>query len=132
MEPGASDVFAGGVIAYSNDVKERKLGVPPELLREHGAVSAEVGAAMATGARRELDVDVAVADTGVAGPGGGTSEKPVGLVFLAVDGPDGTHTARVQIAGDRETVRARATALALHMVRRELSRTAIHPRESER
>ena len=84
---GASDVFVGGVIAYSNEVKERKLGVPAELLREHGAVSAEVGAAMASGARRELGADLAVADTGIAGPGGGTPEKPVGLVFLAVDGP---------------------------------------------
>lgn len=129
---GASDVFLGGVIAYSNAVKERKLGVPADLLREYGAVSAEVGAAMAAGARRELGADVAVADTGIAGPGGGTPEKPVGLVFLAVDGPDGRQTARVQIGGDRETVRARATALALHMVRRELSRTATHPRESER
>jgi nicotinamide-nucleotide amidase len=129
---GASDVFVGGVIAYSNDVKERELGVPPELLREHGAVSAEVGAAMAAGARRELGADVAVADTGIAGPGGGTPEKPVGLVFLAVDGPDGARTARVQLSGDRETVRARATALALHMLRRELSRTGTDQRESDR
>ena len=129
---GASDVFVGGVIAYSNEVKERRLGVPAELLREHGAVSAEVGAAMASGARRELGADLAVADTGIAGPGGGTPEKPVGLVFLAVDGPDGAHTTRVQLPGDRETVRARATALALHMLRRELSRTTTEPRESDR
>jgi competence/damage-inducible protein CinA-like protein len=129
---GASDVFVGGVIAYSNDVKERKLGVSGELLREYGAVSAEVGAAMAAGARRELDADVAVADTGIAGPGGGTPEKPVGLVFLAVDGPDGAHTACAQLPGDRKTVRARATALALHMLRRELSRTGTDPREGDR
>ena len=129
---GASDVFVGGVIAYSNDVKERKLGVPAELLREHGAVSAEVGAAMAAGARRELGADLAVADTGIAGPGGGTPEKPVGLVFLSVDGPDGARTTRVQLPGDRETVRARATALALHMLRRELSRTGTDPHESDR
>ena len=129
---GASDVFVGGVIAYSNEVKERKLGVPAKLLREHGAVSAEVGAAMASGARRELGADLAVADTGIAGPGGGTPEKPVGLVFLAVDGPDGAHTTRLQLPGDRETVRARATALALHMLRRELSRTTTEPRESDR
>jgi PncC family amidohydrolase len=120
------------MVAYSNDVKERKLGVPGDLLRDHGAVSAEVGAAMAAGARRELGADLAVADTGIAGPRGGTSEKPVGLVFLAVEGPDGAHTTRVQLPGDRETVRARATALALHMLRRELSRTGTDPRESGR
>jgi nicotinamide-nucleotide amidase len=129
---GASDVFVGAVIAYSNEVKKRKLGVPAELLRKHGAVSAEVGAAMAAGARRELGADMAVADTGIAGPGGGTLEKPVGLVFLAVDGPGGAHTTRLQLPGDRETVRARATALALHMLRRELSRTGTGPRESDR
>jgi PncC family amidohydrolase len=118
---GSSDVFLGGLIAYANDVKEKQLGVPAELLREHGAVSAEVGAAMAAGARRELGADVAIADTGIAGPGGGTPEKPVGLVFLAVDGPSGARTQRLQLQGDRETVRLRATALALHMLRRELS-----------
>jgi nicotinamide-nucleotide amidase len=118
---GASDVFLGGVIAYSNDVKEKQLAVPGELLKEHGAVSAEVGAAMAAGAREALGADLAIADTGIAGPGGGTPEKPVGLVFLAVDGPAGARTMRLQLAGDRETVRARATALALHTLRRELS-----------
>jgi nicotinamide-nucleotide amidase len=118
---GASDVFLGGVIAYSNEVKEKQLGVSGDLLRAHGAVSAEVGAAMADGARTALGADLAIADTGIAGPGGGTSEKPVGLVFLAVNGPGGAHTTRLQLPGDRETVRARATALALHTLRRELS-----------
>jgi len=120
---GASDVFLGGVIAYSNAVKEKQLGVPHHLLQEHGAVSAEVGAAMAAGAREALGADLAIADTGIAGPGGGTPQKPVGLVFLAVDGPEGAHTTRLQLPGDRETVRARATALALHTLRRELSRS---------
>jgi len=82
-----------------------------------------VGAAMAAGARTALGADLAIADTGIAGPGGGTPEKPVGLVFLAVDGPGGAHTTRLQLPGDRETVRARATALALHTLRRELSRS---------
>jgi nicotinamide-nucleotide amidase len=130
--PGASDVFVGGVTAYANSVKEAMLGVSTELLDEHGAVSAEVAAAMAAGARAELGSDLAVADTGIAGPGGGTPEKPVGLVFLAVDGPDGAHTTRLQLPGDRETVRARAMVLALHMVRRELSRSATSPRETGR
>ena len=117
---GSSDVFLGGVIAYSNDVKEQQLGVPGELLRELGAVSAEVGAAMAAGARKELGADVAIADTGVAGPGGGTPEKPGGLVFVAVESPFGGSTERFQLPGDREAVRARACALALHLIRRHL------------
>jgi len=129
---GSSDVFMGGVVAYSNAVKENQLGVPATLLEEHGAVSAEVGAAMAAGARRALDADLTVADTGIAGPGGGTAEKPVGLVFLAVDGPAGARTARVQLGGDREAVRIRATVLALHMLRRELSRTGTDSSEGHR
>ena len=130
--PGASDVFVGGVIAYANRVKEASLGVPTKVLEEHGAVSAEVAAAMAAGARAKLGSNLAVADTGIAGPGGGTPEKPVGLVFLAVDGPEGAHTTRLQLPGDRETVRTRATVLALHMLRRELSRSGMNPRETGR
>jgi nicotinamide-nucleotide amidase len=128
---GASDVFVGGVIAYANEVKQQRLGVSPAVLREHGAVSAETAAAMAAGARTVLGADVAVADTGIAGPGGGTPEKPVGLVFLAVDGPDGARTARFQLPGDRETVRMRATVLALHMLRRALTRSGTDSRESD-
>ena len=130
--PGASDVFVGGVIAYANSVKEASLGVPKKVLEKHGAVSAEVAAAMAAGARAKLGSDLAVADTGIAGPGGGTAEKPVGLVFLAVDGPQGAHTTRLELPGDRETVRTRATVLALHMLRRELSRSGMNPRETGR
>jgi nicotinamide-nucleotide amidase len=121
--PGSSDVYVGGVIAYANEVKERRLGVPPEVLRRHGAVSAEVAAAMASGARTELGADLAVADTGIAGPGGGTAEKPVGLVYLAVEGPGGERTLRFQLPGDRESVRTRATVLALHVLRRFLTRS---------
>jgi nicotinamide-nucleotide amidase len=121
---GASDVFLGGVIAYSNEAKERQLGVSAELLREHGAVSAEVGAAMAAGARRSLGADLAIADTGIAGPGGGSPQKPVGLVFVSVESPFGDSTERFQLPGDRESVRARACALALHLVRRHL--VALH------
>ena len=128
---GASDVFVGGVIAYSNAVKERRLAVPHALLDEYGAVSAEVAEAMAAGARTELGADIGVADTGVAGPGGGSAEKPVGLVFLAVAGPNGTRTLRFQLPGDRESVRTRATVLALHMVRRFLTRSDTDPLESE-
>ena len=130
--PGASDVFVGGVIAYANDVKKRRLRVPRGVLQEHGAVSVETAAAMAAGARAELGADVAVADTGIAGPGGGTPDKPVGLVYLAIDGPDGRRTAEFRLPGDREAVRTRTTALALHMLRRALIRSDTKTGESER
>ena len=115
---GSSDVFVGGIVSYANDVKVRELGVPDELLRKHGAVSAEVAEAMARGARERLGADVAVAVTGVAGPGGGSAEKPVGLVYLHASGPDGRRRAAdLNVPGDRATVRARATVGALHLVR---------------
>ena len=85
--PGASDAFAGGVVAYANDVKAESLGVPERLIAAHGAVSAEVAAATATGVRERLGVDVGIAVTGVAGPDGGTETKPVGLVYLHVTAP---------------------------------------------
>ena len=84
--PGSSDVFLGGVVSYANEVKTAALGVPEDVLAAHGAVSAETAAAMAEGARRRLDADVAVAVTGIAGPGGGSDEKPVGLVYVHASG----------------------------------------------
>ena len=117
---GASDVFLGSVVAYANDVKEGGLGVSAELIAEHGAVSAEVAAAMAAGARERLGADIAVAVTGVAGPGGGTAEKPVGLVFAHAVGPEGEKSVRTELPGDREMIRGRATAASLHLVRRLL------------
>jgi len=119
--PGASDVFLGGVVAYANEVKEAELGVPRALLEEHGAVSAEVAAAMAQGARERLGADVAVAVTGIAGPDGGTAEKPVGLVYLHVEGPDGGRGREFSFPGDRGSIRARSTVGALHLVRRQLA-----------
>jgi nicotinamide-nucleotide amidase len=119
--PGASEVFRGSVVAYANDVKESELGVPAETLREHGAVSGETALAMAAGARARLGVDVAVSVTGIAGPDGGTDEKPVGLVYLAVAGPGGVQEHEFNIPGDRSTVRARATVMALHLLRRHLT-----------
>ena len=118
--PGSSEVFLGSVVAYANGVKEAGLGVPAELIAEHGAVSAEVAAAMAAGARERLGADVAVAVTGVAGPGGGTAEKPVGLVFAHAVGPDGEKSVRTELPGDRDMIRGRATAASLHLVRRLL------------
>lgn len=118
--PGSSDVFLGSVVAYSDEVKESALGVEREVLETHGAVSAEAAAAMAHGVRARLGADVGVAVTGVAGPGGGTEEKPVGLVFVNAVGPDGEEARRTELPGDREMVRGRATAASLHLVRRLL------------
>ncbi len=121
--PGSSDVFRGGVVAYANAVKESELGVPAAVLAQHGAVSAETALAMAEGARERLGVDVAVSVTGVAGPDGGTPEKPVGLVHFAVVAPDGALEHEFNVPGDRATIRARSTVMALHLVRRVLTRT---------
>jgi nicotinamide-nucleotide amidase len=118
--PGSSAAYVGGVVAYSNGVKERELDVPAALLEEHGAVSAEAAQAMASGVRARLGADVGVAVTGVAGPDGGTPDKPVGLVFVHASGPEGEEARRTELPGDREMVRGRATAAALHLVRRLL------------
>ena len=118
---GSSDVFLGSVVAYSDEVKRRGLGVPEELLHTHGAVSAEVAAAMAAGAQTALGVDVAVSVTGVAGPDGGTPDKPVGLVFIHASSPAGEAARRLQLPGDRGAVRARATSVALHTLRQLLA-----------
>ena len=121
--PGSSDVFLGSVVAYSNEVKETGLGVERAVLETYGAVSAEAAAAMAHGVRARLSADVGVAVTGVAGPGGGTEEKPVGLVFVHAVGPDGEEARRTELPGDREMVRGRATAASLHLVRRLLTQS---------
>ena len=121
--PGASDVFRGGIVAYENDVKLAQLGVPDETLAAHGAVSAETAAAMAVGARESLGADVAVSVTGVAGPDGGTAEKPVGLVYLHVSAPGAEKGRELRLPGDREAIRRRATAAALHLVRDVLARS---------
>jgi nicotinamide-nucleotide amidase len=121
--PGSSDVFLGSIVAYANEVKEARLGVPAEVLADHGAVSAETAAAMAAGARDALGADVAVSVTGVAGPGGGTDEKPVGLVYLHAVGPDGELARQLDFPGDRETIRVRAAVAALHLVRRLVTKS---------
>jgi nicotinamide-nucleotide amidase len=119
--PGSSDVVEGGIVSYSNAVKEQALGVDPALIAAHGAVSAEVAAAMAAGARERLGVDVAVSTTGIAGPGGGSDEKPVGTVHVAVAGPDGGLSRHLRLPGDRGRVRELTTTAALHLVRRVLA-----------
>ena len=115
--PGSSASFIGGVVSYADEVKRSELAVSEKLLAQHGAVSAEAAAAMAEGARRRLGAEVAVAVTGVAGPGGGTPEKPVGRVYLHAAGPDGSLARMLDLPGEREQIRVRATVTALHLLR---------------
>jgi nicotinamide-nucleotide amidase len=119
--PGSSDVVLGGIVAYADEVKRTELDVPAELIEQHGAVSAEVAAAMAQGARTQLGADVAVAVTGIAGPGGGTAEKPVGLVYLHAEGPESGLGREFSFPGDRGSIRSRSVVGALHLVRRLLT-----------
>jgi nicotinamide-nucleotide amidase len=119
--PGSSAFMLGGLVVYSNAAKIALAGVDPALLGAHGAVSREVGEALADGARAALGTDVGVGVTGVAGPGGGSEDKPVGLVWLSVSHRDGRRlTRRVQLPGSRADVRDRTTTIALHLVRRLL------------
>ena len=118
---GASAYVLGGVISYADAVKTDVLGVDPEVIRLHGAVSAECAEGMAIGTRRLLGSDWALAITGIAGPGGGGAEKPVGLVHLALAGPGGIRHAEQRRGGDRDSIRARAVAGALHLLRRGLT-----------
>ena len=114
--PGSSEVFAGGVVSYSNDVKRDVLGVSQESLDRYGAVSSEVASEMASGVRRLLKTDLAVSITGIAGPGGGTDEKPVGLVWFGISSASGTRTEKAIFAGDRARVREQAVLHALGML----------------
>lgn len=111
---GSSDVFERGWVTYSNQAKAESLGVPPELISAKGAVSSEVAEAMARGALRRSQADVAISITGVAGPGGGSAEKPVGLVFIGLARKDGwSQVERCQFPGDRDQVRAQSVTRAL-------------------
>jgi nicotinamide-nucleotide amidase len=120
--PGASDYLRGGLVVYANSAKVAQAGVDPALIERHGAVSAEVAQALADGARSRLGADLGVGITGVAGPDGGTPEKPVGLVCFSVAGPgDEMHLTRsARLPGGRADVRDRATTVAMHLIRRAL------------
>jgi nicotinamide-nucleotide amidase len=119
--PGASDYVRGGVVAYADEAKVDLLGVPAELIRRHGAVSPEVAEAMADGALERFGADTAVAITGIAGPGGGTDEKPVGYVCWCAKRSDGATLARdIRLPGDRAEVRDRSTTVGMHLLRRLL------------
>ncbi|WP_077097163.1 competence/damage-inducible protein A [Mycobacterium terramassiliense] len=121
-QPGSSDYVAGGVVSYSNDAKSQLLGVDPALIEKHGAVSEPVAQAMAAGALERFGADTAVAITGIAGPGGGTPEKPVGTVCFTVMLADGrTDTRTLRLPGNRSDVRERSTTVAMHLLRRILT-----------
>jgi nicotinamide-nucleotide amidase len=122
--PGASDVFIGGVVAYDNVVKSGTLDVPPELLDKHGAVSEEVVRAMAEGVQRQFAVDAALAITGIAGPAGGTPEKPVGTVWLVARLGTESRALKRIFPGDRAEIRARAAQAALDLLRRLMAQAA--------
>lgn len=113
---GSSEVFAGGVISYSNEVKRNVLGVESATLEKFGAVSSQTAGEMAVGARNLLKVDLAVALTGIAGPSGGTEEKPVGLVWFAIANKDGVRTEKAIFPGNREEVRNAAVLHAIGML----------------
>jgi nicotinamide-nucleotide amidase len=119
--PGSSEYVAGGVVAYSNEAKVDVLGVPAGLIEEHGAVSPEVAQAMASGAAERFGGDLGVGITGIAGPHGGTKEKPVGYVCICVDDSNGGSIARdLVLPGDRGEIRDRSATVALHLLRRLL------------
>lgn len=118
--PGSSAWFRGGLVVYADDLKTTLAGVAPQTLLEHGAVSAEVALGLARGARARCGADRGIGITGIAGPGGGSAGKPVGLVYVAQDDAHGSHATRFELPGDRELVRARAVTLALDLVRRRM------------
>jgi nicotinamide-nucleotide amidase len=118
--PGSSVIFQGGVISYHNDSKIRELGVPAELLQEFGAVSEQTARAMASGVRARFGTTIGMSITGVAGPSGGTPEKPVGTVWVAVDIDGEVQAVRASMPGDRNEMRYRSTQLVLDRARRAL------------
>ena len=119
--PGSSDYFERGVVAYSNRAKVELLGVPEELIRRHGAVSPQVASAMAEGVRERTGVEVGLGVTGIAGPTGGTPEKPVGLVYIGVATPEEVRVKEFRFVGERSQIKFRASQAALDMVRRAVS-----------
>lgn len=126
---GSSDYFRGSLVTYANQAKMDLLDVPEAVIGGHGAVSEETARAMAAGARRRLKADVAIAVTGIAGPDGGTADKPVGLVYMCFAGPDGDKCERHQLGGTRDMIKWRAATAALALALRETARQAQHGQE---
>ena len=114
--PGSSAYFLGGIVAYADQTKRGALDVPAELIERHGAVSAQVARSMAEGARRRIGTDLAVAVTGIAGPGGGTDAKPVGLTYIAVDGPGGCEVRRFVWPHDRSGNKRASAGAAIELL----------------
>jgi nicotinamide-nucleotide amidase len=126
--PGSSAYVQGGFVVYANDAKIALAGVPAELIERHGAVSAEVAEALADGARLHVGADIGIGVTGIAGPDGGTPEKPVGLVWIALTAGDGRRIVRrTEQRGTRADVRERSTTAAMHLLRRLLTEAADVP-----
>jgi nicotinamide-nucleotide amidase len=115
--PGSSDAFLAGIVSYSNPAKTDFLGVSAELIAEHGAVSPEVAEAMARGVAERTGADIAVGVTGIAGPGGGTPEKPVGLVYIGLKTPKGVSSTRNLFSGSRLEIKQRSSQAALNLIR---------------
>jgi PncC family amidohydrolase len=118
--PGSSQYFRGGVVAYANDCKITLAGVPGSLINQQGAVSRVVAESLAAGVRRRLNTDFAISITGIAGPGGGTAQKPVGLVFIGIAQAQAVRAYRFQFSGDREAIRIRAVTMAMELLRQSL------------
>ncbi len=118
--PGSSDYFRTGIVAYANETKENLLGIPRRLLREHGAVSEPVARAMAEGLLQHEDLSVVASVTGIAGPTGGTAEKPVGTVYMGFAGEAATRCHHIQFEGDRQTIKHRTTQVVMTLLRRHL------------
>jgi PncC family amidohydrolase len=130
--PDSSRYFRGSVVAYANDVKVRQLGVSPSSLLRHGAVSERVARQMAMGARRKLRTDFGVGVTGIAGPGGGTLAKPVGLVYIAVAGPAACRARKCLFEGTRVAIRKAAAETALGMLKEELHEQGVRHGKEDR
>ena len=121
---GASEVFYGSIVSYDNSVKEKLLSVPSDILESVGAVSEECAFAMANGAREQMQTDIAVSVTGIAGPGGGTAQKPVGLVYVGVSSARGTFVKKLMLSecGDRTAIRERSVCEMLCLVLEEVEK----------
>jgi len=119
--PGISDSFLMGVVAYSNEAKINQLAVPEKTILAHGAVSEEVALAMASGVRKAAAADIGIAVTGIASPTGASPEKPIGLVYIAISGPDGENVRKFNFKGSRSGIKEKAAAAALEMIKGESS-----------
>lgn len=115
--PGSSEYFLGGIVSYSNEIKMNLLGVPNEIIKEFGAVSEQTAKAMAGGIKKLADSSIGIGITGIAGPGGGTFQKPVGLVYIALAAANQVRCQKLNFTGDRNEIRLNAANAALNMIR---------------